>query len=367
MGRRERRRDGKPPKQLNPLKAAHSQCLLGLSPHWLAESFTDLTKPFIIDVGCGEGEWLVSAAEHCSEYNYLGVEIRYEAILVAAEMYGSEAVVINHKDISEENVTNIITGVDEEKCKLNGSGEINTAKLISTSKSRNLGFLHANLLAGDLHVILNDLRQQECCIQVIAVQYPDPHWKGKHKKRRILTKSLLRAAVAHLGEGGMFYVQSDVREVVSDVRCLLSPPTDTDDGISCTALLTFDMVDDEMCEESSTTLSDNIIEDSVIDNSHSIEDLSNAFDTHSVITTTKDSHGMETCSYFKANADGIQFSAREWLQYLPSCFREFETERANYVGRLDKPTHHLVCLVSRPAFIKSCAMNKMTATGNEIS
>lgn len=86
------------------------------------------------------------------------------------------------------------------------------------NRPRNLGFIHANLLAGDLQSILSDLAAAHAHIHCVAVQFPDPHWKGKNRKRRMLTPSLLRTAAAYLAPGGMFYLQSDVRDVVVDVK-----------------------------------------------------------------------------------------------------------------------------------------------------
>ena len=48
MKRRERRRDGCPPKQVNPLKTKFAECLLSLRLNWVTESFDNLNKPFII-------------------------------------------------------------------------------------------------------------------------------------------------------------------------------------------------------------------------------------------------------------------------------------------------------------------------------
>ena len=58
-GRRGRRRDGAVPKQLNPLKPQFCD----FAQRWGAwQQRLDTSKPLVVDVGCGEGEWCVAAA-----------------------------------------------------------------------------------------------------------------------------------------------------------------------------------------------------------------------------------------------------------------------------------------------------------------
>ncbi|KAJ1399408.1 hypothetical protein SESBI_30342 [Sesbania bispinosa] len=47
---------------------------------------------------------------------------------------------------------------------------------------------------------------------------PDPHFKKRHHKRRVLQKPLVGAIVDNLVAGGQVFVQSDVLEVALDMR-----------------------------------------------------------------------------------------------------------------------------------------------------
>ncbi|GAU36311.1 hypothetical protein TSUD_353550 [Trifolium subterraneum] len=49
-------------------------------------------------------------------------------------------------------------------------------------------------------------------------QCPDPHFKKKHHKRRVLQKPLVGAIVDNLSPGGQVFVQSDVLEVALDMK-----------------------------------------------------------------------------------------------------------------------------------------------------
>lgn len=156
----------------------------------------------------------MNSAKSYDMYNYLGIEIRLEALMVAARSLHDMRVIINHplNSDSDDTENGVCAGTTS-------SANINTS--VSSSVSRgplNLGFIHANLLAGDLQSILHDITAAGAVIQCVAVQFPDPHWKGKNRKRRILTPSLLRTAGVYLRPGGIFYLQSDVRDVVADVQ-----------------------------------------------------------------------------------------------------------------------------------------------------
>ena len=71
-GRRGRRRDGAVPKQLNPLKPQFCD----FAQRWGAwQQRLDTSKPLVVDVGCGEGEWCVAAAAVRGDLNFLGIDV----------------------------------------------------------------------------------------------------------------------------------------------------------------------------------------------------------------------------------------------------------------------------------------------------
>lgn len=50
-------------------------------------------------------------------------------------------------------------------------------------------------------------------IDLITIQYPDPQFKRRHRKRRVVQPSLVDAAARRLAPGGHVLLQSDVLEV----------------------------------------------------------------------------------------------------------------------------------------------------------
>lgn len=52
----------------------------------------------------------------------------------------------------------------------------------------------------------------------VSILCPDPQFKRKHRKRRIVQKELVEAVIYYLKPGGGIFVQSDVKDVASEMR-----------------------------------------------------------------------------------------------------------------------------------------------------
>ncbi|KAJ0080335.1 hypothetical protein Patl1_23667 [Pistacia atlantica] len=55
-------------------------------------------------------------------------------------------------------------------------------------------------------------------LMLVSILCPDPHFKKRHHKRRVVQKTLVDSIVNHLMPGGKVFVQSDVHEVALDMR-----------------------------------------------------------------------------------------------------------------------------------------------------
>ena len=51
-----------------------------------------------------------------------------------------------------------------------------------------------------------------------SIQFPDPWFKARHKKRRVVQPGLVSALTDHLAPGGWLWMQSDVLDVAQDMR-----------------------------------------------------------------------------------------------------------------------------------------------------
>ena len=142
--------------------------------------FEDDTLPIHIDIGCARGKFLIDLASKNSDWNYLGVEIRNKLVLSA------------------------------QKDKTNLGFE-------------NLQFLYcnANVSVGSW---LEKLRNGQ--LQRVSIQFPDPWFKRRHFKRRVLQPSLLISIAKSFSTDSELFIQSDVISV-------LQPMIDLIDASKC--------------------------------------------------------------------------------------------------------------------------------------
>ncbi len=83
--------------------------------------------------------------------------------------------------------------------------------------NKNLYFVCCNCNV-DMNRLLNDARNAGATVDRISIQFPDPHLKLRHRKRRVMQPNLARCIENHLSPGGQLFMQSDMLDVVSEMR-----------------------------------------------------------------------------------------------------------------------------------------------------
>ena len=139
-----------------------------------AALFADPAQPIHLDIGCARGRFLLALAPLQPQGNHLGVEIR-RGLVAAAEA---------------------------ERRAL-GLG--------------NLSFLFCNANIS-LEAWLAALPVGQ--LELVSIQFPDPWFKKKHHKRRVLQPALLLAIAAALAPGRRLFLQSDVAAVIEPMVAL---------------------------------------------------------------------------------------------------------------------------------------------------
>ncbi|MFN7699767.1 MAG: tRNA (guanosine(46)-N7)-methyltransferase TrmB [Deltaproteobacteria bacterium] len=79
------------------------------------------------------------------------------------------------------------------------------------------GLHHVVALAGDARQILPRLGPSRSLARVF-LHFPDPWWKKKHGKRRVLDDDFLREVARLLAPGGELFVQTDVEDRAIEMR-----------------------------------------------------------------------------------------------------------------------------------------------------
>ncbi|XP_020248787.1 uncharacterized protein LOC109826198 [Asparagus officinalis] len=154
---------------VNPLSSSFSKPVP--APDW-KEVFEDCTLPLMVDIGCGSGRFLIWLAKNSSEsMNYLGLEIR-QKLVQRAQFWV--------KDLA----------------------------------LRNIHFMSANATISFEHLVSS----YPGPLTFVSILCPDPHFKKRHHKRRVLQKPLVDSISKILRTGGQVFMQSDVEEVAIDMR-----------------------------------------------------------------------------------------------------------------------------------------------------
>lgn len=155
---------------VNPLKKELQQPPVEVD--WSC-TFQDTNKPLVVDVGCGPGRFVLSWAKRDADrLNYLGIDIR-NPIIERANRWS-------------------------KKLQLHSSAQ----------------FLMVN---GTLFLD-QVLRNYPGSVRLVCIQFPDPHFKKRHKKRRIVQAGLCEQLKTILPRGGLLFFQTDVEEVALDAK-----------------------------------------------------------------------------------------------------------------------------------------------------
>lgn len=141
------------------------------APNW-ENVYRQSDRPIHFDIGCGRGRFLLEMAQQNPEVNYLGIEIRKP----------------------------LVDSANQERDEL---GLIN------------LHYLFGNMNSS-AETLLASLPQN--CLKTISVQFPDPWFKKKHNKRRVVQPDLVTLLIDYLAIGGEVFLQSDIEPVAREMR-----------------------------------------------------------------------------------------------------------------------------------------------------
>ena len=153
---------------VNPLSQKYQ---IPLKPPIWSQVYSDLTKSLHLDIGCGGGKFVLEMAQLQPQINFLGVEIR-EPLVKKANLHR------NHLGLT------------------------------------NLHYLFGNI-NNLLPVLLKSLPEGK--LQYITIQFPDPWFKKRHLKRRVVQPQLVDTLANYLVDGGVVFLQSDIELVAKEM------------------------------------------------------------------------------------------------------------------------------------------------------
>tara|TARA_Y100000589_G_C27184149_1_gene641998 strand:+ start:1583 stop:2251 length:669 start_codon:yes stop_codon:yes gene_type:complete len=141
----------------------------------LEEIFIDPEKPLHIDIGCGSGRYLLELAMQNKDWNYIGIEIRKKLVLDAK------------LKLKNESINNLF-----------------------------FAFGNAEYLIGDF---INKLSKNS--LFSVSFNFPDPWFKTRHHKRRVLQPKLIDNISQIIVFGGFIIIKSDVKELFREMEIVI--------------------------------------------------------------------------------------------------------------------------------------------------
>lgn len=153
---------------VNPLSPYYGQ---EPTPIDLAKIFAKPDRFLHLDLGCARGRFLLGMAQAVPEYNYLGVEIR-EPLVDEANLIRDDHALDN----------------------------------------LHYTFCNAMLWLERLLAAVPEGR-----LKMVTIQFPDPWFKNRHAKRRMVNAELVDAVVKKLASGGKIFVQTDIEFLADEM------------------------------------------------------------------------------------------------------------------------------------------------------
>lgn len=153
---------------VNPLSPFYRQLP---KPVDIETVFANPEHPLLLDVGCARGRFVLKMAQAESEWNYLGVEIREPLV--------------------------------EEANRIAGEHGLNNL---------HYAFCNAMLWLDKLIAQIPD-----GILQAVTIQFPDPWFKKKHAKRRMVNKELVDTVADKLAPEGTVFVQTDIEFLAEEM------------------------------------------------------------------------------------------------------------------------------------------------------
>lgn len=132
--------------------------------------------PLELEIGIGKGLYLMGAAQHMPDHNFIGIEIARKYLNMA------------RKRIEKRPIEN------------------------------------ARLVCGEAHGFLEECLPDES-LSVVHIYFPDPWYKKRHNKRRLIQKSFMELVHRKLVPGGFLLIATDHADYWEWIEAVLTNQT----------------------------------------------------------------------------------------------------------------------------------------------
>src|SRR5215468_6936600 len=153
---------------VNPLAPFYRQAPRPIDPRL---AFVNPELLLHLDIGCARGRFILRMAEVEPHWNFLGIEIREPLV-------------------SEAN------------------------RIATEKRLPNLHYVFCNAMLWLRHLLQN---LPDDVLQAVTIQFPDPWFKKKHAKRRMVNAELVATIVDKLSREGRIFVQTDIEFLAEEM------------------------------------------------------------------------------------------------------------------------------------------------------
>ena len=145
----------------------------------LREIFENPKLPLHLDIGCASGDFLFELSLNNKNFNYIGIEIR-------------EKLVFN-----------------------------------ANLKLKNIGTKNLYFSFGNANNIFDNFKNKHLIdsITSISFNFPDPWFKKKHHKRRVIQPKLVNFLSNSMHKGSLIFIKTDVKDLFNYMELILSAST----------------------------------------------------------------------------------------------------------------------------------------------
>ena len=142
----------------------------------LNEMFDDSKLNLHLDIGCAAGDFLFDLALVNTKWNYLGIEIRERLVKTAC------------------------------------------------LKAKERGIRNLYFLFGNAYNILNNAQSKFIIknLKSISFNFPDPWFKKRHNKRRVIQPKFIQILSDSLQKGSLIFIKTDVKDLFDYMDCTIS-------------------------------------------------------------------------------------------------------------------------------------------------
>jgi len=193
---------------VNPLSRKF-QVPVDLDQEWPLSVYDNPDLPLHLDIGCGKGGFLLDLASS-------------ESIAKPSSFVSSFASQRNDCAVEVPPTAMNYLGLEIRP----SVAEYANSRISTWDLQGRLCFLSSNANV-DLDRILNRFKEKtRSSLERITIQYPDPHFKKSHAKRRVVTPELVCTLAKYTNENAEVLLQSDVQSVLDEMRVVFREHTE---------------------------------------------------------------------------------------------------------------------------------------------